>query len=100
MPEGVCLNVNIPNIEYDKLNGIKICRQAKANWEEELDERKDPMGNSYFWLTGVFKNYDSGIDTDEWALANNYIAVVPIHVDLTSYEGIKKLRDWTYECKI
>jgi 5'-nucleotidase len=92
LPEGVCLNVNIPNIEYDKLNGIKICRQAKANWEEELDERKDPMGNSYFWLTGVFKNYDSGIDTDEWALANQWVSVVPVHIDFTAHHTIPFLK--------
>ena len=77
LPEGVCLNVNI---------------QAKANWEEELDERKDPMGNSYFWLTGVFKNYDSGIDTDEWALANQWVSVVPVHIDFTAHHTIPFLK--------
>lgn len=92
LPEGVCLNVNIPNMEFDKLNGIKICRQAKANWEEELDERKDPMGNSYFWLTGVFKNYDSGTDTDEWALANQWVSIVPVHIDFTAHHTIPFLK--------
>jgi 5'-nucleotidase len=92
LPEGVCLNVNIPNVEFDKLNGIKICRQAKANWEEELDERKDPMGHSYFWLTGVFKNYDSGTDTDEWALANQWVSIVPVHIDFTAHHTIPFLK--------
>lgn len=92
LPEGVCLNVNIPNVELDKINGIKICRQAKANWEEELDERKDPMGNSYFWLTGVFKNYDHGTDTDEWALANQWVSIVPVHIDFTAHHTIPFLK--------
>ena len=94
LPAGVCLNVNIPNIEMDKINGIKICRQANARWEEELDERKDPQGNSYFWLTGVFKNYDEGNDSDEWALANQYVSIVPVHIDFTAHHTIPFLRKW------
>lgn len=93
LPADVCLNVNIPNIEYEKLNGIKICRQAKASWEEELDERKDPSGQSYFWLTGVFKNYDHGADTDEWALANQYVSIVPVHIDFTAHHTIPYLKN-------
>jgi 5'-nucleotidase len=97
LPEGVCLNVNIPNIEFDKLNGFKICHQAKANWEEELDERKDPMGKSYYWLTGVFKNYDHGTDTDEWALANQFVSVVPVHIDFTAHHTIPFLKKMDIE---
>ncbi|MBL7883787.1 MAG: 5'/3'-nucleotidase SurE, partial [Bacteroidia bacterium] len=51
MPKDVCLNVNIPKLKYDEIKGIKVCRQARANWIEELDERKDPSGKPYFWLT-------------------------------------------------
>ncbi|MCC6251986.1 MAG: 5'/3'-nucleotidase SurE [Bacteroidia bacterium] len=92
LPEGVCLNVNIPNVEYDKLNGIKICRQAKATWVEELDERKDPMGHSYYWLSGVFQSHDNGEDTDEWSLANQWVSVVPVHIDFTAHHTIPYLK--------
>jgi 5'-nucleotidase len=94
LPKGVCLNVNVPNIEFDKINGIKICRQANAMWEEELDERKDPAGQTYYWLTGVFKNYDTGEDTDEWALSNQYVSVVPVHTDFTAHHTIPFLKKW------
>ena len=93
MPEGICLNVNIPNVSLELIKGIKVCRQAKANWEEEFDERKDPSGKPYFWLTGEFKNYDSGHDTDIWALENNYVSVVPCQVDLTAHSAISALKN-------
>ena len=92
LPEGVVLNVNFP--KTDKIKGIKICRQAKAAWEEEFDKRTNPMGKEYYWLTGKFVNHDNGEDTDEWALANDYISIVPVHFDLTAYHAIQQLNSW------
>jgi 5'-nucleotidase len=93
LPKGVCLNVNIPKLTSDVMKGIKVCRQAEANWVEEFDERKDPYGRSYYWLTGKFVNFEPGSkDTDEWALANGYISVVPTQCDLTAYKTIEHLK--------
>ena len=92
LPEGVILNVNFP--KTDKIKGIKICRQAKAAWEEEFDKRTNPMRKEYYWLTGKFVNHDNGEDTDEWALANDYISIVPVHFDLTAYHAIQQLNSW------
>lgn len=95
LPKGVCLNVNIPRLKSDEFKGIKVCRQARANWIEELDERKDPSGKPYFWLTGRFDNYDKGQkDTDVWALENNYVSVVPTQFDMTAHESIKVISKW------
>ncbi|MFN8265525.1 MAG: 5'/3'-nucleotidase SurE [Chitinophagaceae bacterium] len=82
----LCLNVNIPNADASLIKGIKVCRQAYAKYDEDFDERKDPHGRSYYWLTGEFKNFDKGRDTDVWALANNYVSVVPVQFDLTNYK--------------
>lgn len=81
----LCLNVNFPAIDESLVNGIKVCRQAYAKYEEDFDERKDPTGKKYYWLTGAFVNFDKGRDTDVWALANNYVSVVPVQFDLTNY---------------
>ncbi len=92
----ICLNVNIPNLDQNLISGIKVCRQAKGNWEEEYDERTDPMGRTYYWLTGKFVIEDDGKDTDEWALKNNYISVVPVKPDITDYNisnNIKNLEN-------
>jgi 5'-nucleotidase len=85
------LNVNIPAVPYKEIQGIKICKQAYAKYEEEFDERLDPQQKKYFWLTGEFKNFDTSKDTDVWALQHNYVSVVPIQFDLTNYTLKKQL---------
>ena len=93
LPPGVCLNVNIPVASSKEIKGIKICRQAKGNWKEEFEKRKDPMGKTYYWLTGVFLNHEpDASDTDEWALANNFVSVVPVSVDMTAHWYLDKLK--------
>ena len=94
LPRGICLNVNIPKYNGEPYKGIKVCRQTKGNWEEEFDSREDPRGRNYYWLTGKFVNYDEQEDTDEWALANNYISLVPINSDLTAYSIKQTVTDW------
>jgi len=95
LPLGVCLNVNIPKLKYELIKGIKICRQARANWVEEIDERTDPSGHPYYWLTGKLENYDEGKkDTDIWALKNNYVSVVPTQFDLTAHDAIEGITKW------
>jgi len=94
LPEGVCLNVNIPAVDKHKINGIKVCRQARGRWDETFDERTDPHNRDYYWLSGVFKNGDTDRDTDSWALANNYISIVPTHYDLTAHKAINTINQW------
>jgi 5'-nucleotidase len=86
MDKHLLLNVNIPAVPKKLIKGIKLCRQAYAKYEEDFDERKDPHGRKYYWLTGEFINFDKGKDTDVWALNNNYISVVPVQFDLTNYK--------------
>lgn len=92
LPGGVCLNVNIPASADGEIKGIKVCRQARGNWREEFEKRKDPMGKTYYWLTGYFCNQEpESEDTDEWALANNFVSVVPVTVDMTAYNYMNEL---------
>jgi 5'-nucleotidase len=88
LPRGVALNVNIPAKTNKKIKGIKICRQASAKWQENFEERLDPHKRRYFWMNGSFLNFDGGEDTDEWALANNYVSVVPCAYDMTAHHAI------------
>jgi 5'-nucleotidase len=93
-PEGICLNVNIPKGPPESIRGIRVCRQAKAFWEDTFDHRNDPSGKPYYWLTGEFRNYDKGEDTDEFALQHEYVSVVPVQYDLTAYHAISHLQQW------
>lgn len=95
LPEGVILNVNFPKLKESEIKGIKVCRQAKAVWEEKFDKRTNPQGRNYYWLTGEFVNMDNGEDTDEWALEHGYVSIVPVQFDLTAYHAIQQLNNWT-----
>ena len=68
LQKDVVLNVNIPDLPKEEIKGIKICRQARANWVEEFDKRTNPMGKDYYWLSGKFVNLDKGEDTDEMGI--------------------------------
>ena len=94
LPEGVILNVNLPKLTAQEIKGIKICRQAKASWKEKFDKRQTPQGKDYYWLSGKFVNEDKGEDTDEWALENGYVSVVPVQFDLTAHHSIQQLNNW------
>ncbi|MCF8332009.1 MAG: 5'/3'-nucleotidase SurE [Bacteroidales bacterium] len=94
LPKDTALNVNFPYTNGQPLKGLKICRQAKAFWEEEFESRQDPHQREYFWLKGKFNNMDNGKDTDEWALANGYVSMVPIHYDFTAHHAIDKFKSW------
>jgi 5'-nucleotidase len=98
LPHGVALNVNIPEKREEPIQGMKICRQARAKWQELFEERKDPHGRRYFWMNGSFINHDQGEETDEWALENNYISIVPCMFDMTAHSAISDLNaTWELE---
>ena len=98
IPQGTCLNVNFPANHAEEIRGIKICRQTKGLWVEEFDQRVDPQNRTYYWLTGDYINLEPDADdTDEWALHNNYISMVPVQPDLTSYKAIPHLKKWKFD---
>ena len=93
LPRPLCLNVNVPRCGVDEIKGVRLCRQTRGFWREEFYEREDPHGRKYFWLTGAFQNSEpEATDSDEWALANKYVSVVPVQVDMTDYVQLKNLQ--------
>ena len=93
LPKGTVLNVNIPKLKKEEIKGVKVCRQANAKWEENFDERINPHGKKYYWLSGYFNNMDDGHDADETALEDGYISIVPVKFDLTAHEHLQHLRE-------
>ncbi|MBL3655577.1 5'/3'-nucleotidase SurE [Fulvivirga sediminis] len=93
VPKGIALNVNFPPKRNENIKGVKVCRQARAKWQEQFDQRYDPNGRRYFWMAGNFVNHDKGEDNDEWAIANNYVSIVPCLFDLTAHHAISTLND-------
>ena len=96
LPEGVCLNLNVPDIPDVK--GLKVCSQTKGLWIKEYMEMKDPVGRTVYWLTGEFSNKEPENKLgDEWALDQGYAALVPLHIDMTAYSFLEKIKDWENE---
>lgn len=93
LPEGVCLNVNVPDV--NEVKGIKVCRQTKGQWIKEFVRGNDGAKREVFWLTGEFYNEEPDDEaTDEWALAHGYASVVPTKIDLTAHEAISSIKGW------
>lgn len=89
-PRGVCWNVNIPNIPLEQVKGCRFCRQTRGVWREDFVKREDPRGRSYYWMSGRFYNAEpEATDSDEWGLANGYVTIVPVKMDLTDYDNLQ-----------
>ena len=93
-PISTWLTVNVPKLTLKALKGVKICRQAMAFWEDRFDERKDPLGKKYYWLTGEFKDQEGADDTDMSAIKNGFVSVVPVQFDMTAHHAIPQLNKW------
>lgn len=94
LPEGVCLNVNFPVAK--KFKGVKVCRMAKGTWGNECVRSIHPRGSEYFWMVGSYVNDEpKAKDTDNWALTHGYVAITPTRVDVTAYETMEKIKQWT-----
>ncbi|WP_223649872.1 5'/3'-nucleotidase SurE [Hymenobacter psoromatis] len=93
IPAGTALNVNIPKHASGPIQGIRLARQARAKWQETFEQRHDPYKRPYYWLLGEFLNQDRGHDTDEAALAENYVSIVPCQFDLTNYQALTELAE-------
>ena len=93
LPSGTCLNVNIP--KGDDIKGIRVCRQTSGQWVNEFMQSKDGADKDIYWLTGNFENDEPSDEmTDEWALANRYVSVVPVKVDMTNHDLIASIKSW------
>lgn len=95
LPQDTFLNVNVPDLPFDQLKGIRITRLGKRIYRDELVERIDPYGKRYYWIGG---EPPSGVieeaGTDVWAVAHNYVSITPVHLDLTSHALIEPLQAW------
>jgi 5'/3'-nucleotidase len=97
LPLGTLLNVNVPDVREEEIKGILLTKQGKSKWDDLYEQRKDPNGRSYYWLTGNLVEVDTEIETDQAAVRNNYVSVSPIHFDLTDYDTYNKMKDWNIE---
>lgn len=100
LPEGICLNVNIPNIDHTPRE-IRVCRPCKGRWDDEYKEYEDPYGGKFYWLQGSFTNLEpEKTDTDEWALKHDFVSVVPVGENALAYipELTRRIKGLRSDC--
>lgn len=89
------LNVNVPGCSREKMQGVAITRLGVRQYKNAFQERQDPRGRTYYWLAGELVDVEDGGDTDVAAIKNCKISVTPIQHDLTHFNFINKLKEWT-----
>ncbi len=99
LPEGVLLNVNVPYLQEDQMRGVAITRQGLRVYRDALDARLDPRGRPYYWIGGDFPTGVNEHGTDFGALAEGYVSITPLQLDLTAREMLETLEKWTLNKK-
>lgn len=89
MPRDIALNVNIPDIGHTPAE-MRLCTPCRGFWNDEYKEYTDPFGRKFYWLTGKYVNLEpENTNTDEWALANGIVSVVPVSIDRSAGEKVE-----------
>jgi 5'-nucleotidase len=96
LPEDTILNINIPNT--DKIKGVKFTKLGKRIYNDVMIKKMDPRGKPYYWIGGTEHGWKGNSDTDFYAIENNNISITPLHIDMTNYKLLKKIKNW--ECRI
>ncbi len=92
--EGTLLNVNVPDLPEEEILGISITKQGQSKWDDYYEERIDPYGVKYYWLTGKMDFQDVEKDCDVIAMKNNRVSITPVHFDLTDYKMFDEMKNW------
>lgn len=93
LPEDTVLNVNVPDIPYEDLQGVEVTRMGRRAYGEEIVRREDPRGTAYYWIGGDGAGHVDAPNTDFEAVYSNRVSITPLHRDLTNYESLEKLKD-------
>ncbi len=97
LPKGTFLNVNIPDIPYEEIAGIRVSRQGNGVFPDSFEKRTDPRNRTYYWQGGDRQVFAPDLDIDGHALEANFISVTPIKCDMTDYAALERLQDWHWE---
>ncbi len=95
-PKGILLNVNVPNIPSEDLRGFRVTRKGIRVYREKITPLKDPKGRAYYWISGRAEDIlDEG--SDVLAVAEGYVSITPIHMDMTHFPSLEVLRGAGFE---
>jgi 5'-nucleotidase len=92
--QGTILNVNVPNVPYEDLKGYQVTRLGYRHRSERIVRSEDPRGRPVYWVGAAGSEQDAGPGTDFDAVANGYVSVTPLQVDLTRHSMLDDIRNW------
>jgi len=97
LPADLFLNVNFPAVPWDEVKGVAVTRLGRRVYRDEVVSRTDPRGRPYYWIGGkpIGGVPDSG--TDMWAVANGFVSITPVYLDMTAYQFREDLRRWNIQ---
>ena len=95
--DDVLLNVNIPNVDFDKIDEFEVTRLGNRHKSEPAQEARDPRGRKVYWVGPVGPEQDAGEGTDFHAIRKNRVSITPLQVDLTRHEALSSLANWFKE---
>lgn len=95
LPRDTFLNVNVPDLPLEQLQGVRITRMGKRIYRDELVARQDPYGHAYYWIGGQPPSgHLDEVGTDLWAVAQHYVSITPVQMDMTSHALIARFKEW------
>lgn len=93
LPPGSLLNVNVPDLPYDEIKGVKVTRTGTRVYRDVVVEKIDPRGRPYYWVGGA-PEFSGGEDTDWHAVDSGYVSATPLHLDMTDHRSLETVRSW------
>jgi len=96
LPKDTLLNVNVPGLNNSEIKSYRITKLGKRVYGDAIVEKTDPRGKKYYWVGGNNMKWTGGKDSDFEAIANGYISITPIHLDLTNYSALKEIHSWKF----
>jgi 5'-nucleotidase len=96
-PRNTLLNINLPRLPAPDVKGVRVTRLGSRFFSDSLTRMKDPWGREIMWIGGGTITWTGGEDADHAAVAEGYISITPLHMDLTNYSLIETVRAWRLE---
>jgi len=97
LPPRTVLNVNVPDIPFEQLRGIKVTRLGHRAKGQAPEQISDPRGRQRLWISVAGEGDDAGVGTDFDAVANDYVSITPLKVDMTQHDVISSVEQWLEE---
>lgn len=96
-PPETLLNINLPPCGAPAVRGVRVTTLGSRYFSESLTRMKDPWGREMFWIGGGSIHWTGGAQSDHHAVAEGFISITPLHMDLTNYDLMEAVRGWSLE---